>query len=60
MTGQVKSEKGSGVGLRNVHERIQLYFGMDYGVHVSSELEEGTVVHITIPALLDSEGGSEG
>lgn len=40
----MKSDKGSGVGLRNVHERIQLYFGADYGVKVESELEEGTVV----------------
>ncbi|OCT10498.1 histidine kinase [Paenibacillus pectinilyticus] len=59
LSGQVKSEKGSGVGLRNVHERIQLYFGMDYGVHIDSELEEGTVVTITIPALLDEEGEGE-
>ena len=42
LSGQVKSEKGSGVGLRNVHERIQLYFGLEYGVKVESELEEGT------------------
>ena len=55
LSGQVKSEKGSGVGLRNVHERIQLYFGMEYGVSVESELEEGTVVKITIPALLEDE-----
>ncbi|GGA09995.1 histidine kinase [Paenibacillus marchantiophytorum] len=50
LSGQVKSDKGSGVGLRNVHERIQLYFGSDYGVTVESELEEGTLVKIWIPA----------
>ncbi|MDD9272168.1 histidine kinase [Paenibacillus sp. GCM10023248] len=55
MNGSVKSEKGSGVGLRNVHERIQLYFGPEYGVKVESELEEGTVVKITIPAILEDE-----
>ncbi|MDF2647890.1 MAG: sensor histidine kinase [Paenibacillus sp.] len=53
LTGQVKSEKGSGVGLRNVHERIQLYFGSEYGVKVESELEEGTTVKIWIPAERD-------
>jgi two-component system sensor histidine kinase YesM len=55
LTGHVKSEKGSGVGLRNVHERIQLYFGSDYGVYVESELEEGTVVKIWIPLVLEDE-----
>lgn len=55
MNGSVKSEKGSGVGLRNVHERIQLYFGQEYGVKVESELEEGTVVKITIPAIMEEE-----
>lgn len=55
LIGSVKSDKGSGVGLRNVHERIQLYFGADYGVKVESELEEGTVVKIWIPAILEEE-----
>jgi two-component system sensor histidine kinase YesM len=50
LSGHVKSEKGSGVGLRNVHERIQLYFGSEYGVKVESEIEEGTTVKIWIPA----------
>lgn len=55
MIGSVKSDKGSGVGLRNVHERIQLYFGSEYGVKVESELEEGTVVKIWIPTILEEE-----
>ncbi len=55
LTGHVKSEKGSGVGLRNVHERIQLYFGSEYGVKVESELEEGTIVKIWIPLFLEDE-----
>ena len=55
LTGHVKSEKGSGVGLRNVHERIQLYFGSEYGVKVESELEEGTTVKIWIPLFLEDE-----
>ncbi|MGG1520047.1 sensor histidine kinase [Paenibacillus oryzisoli] len=51
LTGQVKSKDGSGVGLRNVHERIQLIYGRGYGVSIASELEEGTTVTIRIPAL---------
>lgn len=46
---------GSGVGVKNVHERIQLSFGSEYGVKIESELEEGTAVKIWIPLLKDDE-----
>ncbi|MFC5451357.1 cache domain-containing sensor histidine kinase [Paenibacillus aestuarii] len=55
MNGNGKSAKGSGVGLRNVNERIKLYFGASYGVTVESELEEGTTVQIWIPKMLEEE-----
>ncbi|MHA0856393.1 cache domain-containing sensor histidine kinase [Paenibacillus sp. CMAA1364] len=40
-----------GIGIRNVNERIKLYFGHEYGVHIRSEIEEGTCITITIPKL---------
>ena len=43
---------GSGVGLVNVNNRIQLLFGREYGLFVESELDEGTTVSICIPAVL--------
>ena len=43
--------KGSGIGLRNVQERIRLYFGPDYGVSIQSEPDEGTVVTLQMPAV---------
>lgn len=39
-----------GYGIRNVHERIQLYYGKDFGVAIESAEGEGTRVHIRIPA----------
>lgn len=42
---------GSGVGLVNVNNRIQLLFGKEYGLTVESELDEGTTVSICIPAV---------
>lgn len=39
-----------GYGIRNVHERIQLYYGKDFGVAIDSVPGEGTRVHIRIPA----------
>ena len=47
----VQTGKGSGVGLRNVMERIQLLFGEKYGVEITSEPDEGTRVEIHLPAI---------
>ncbi|WP_320129002.1 sensor histidine kinase [uncultured Sphaerochaeta sp.] len=40
---------GSGIGVKNVHQRVQLYYGSDFGLEISSELDEGTLVNIIIP-----------
>lgn len=40
---------GSGFGIENVHKRIQLYYGKQYGVVVESKYQEGTRVTVTIP-----------
>lgn len=45
------ARKGSGIGLKNVQERIRLYFGAEYGVDISSEPDEGTVVTLRMPAV---------
>ena len=42
---------GSGVGVINVHSRVSLMFGPEYGLEVYSELDEGTKVVIHIPAI---------
>ncbi|NQX62662.1 cache domain-containing sensor histidine kinase [Paenibacillus qinlingensis] len=38
------------IGIKNVHDRIVFYFGDSYGVEVESQLGEGTIVRIRIPA----------
>ena len=48
-------KKGSGVGLVNVNNRIKILFGEEYGLHIESELDEGTTVSIRIPAIIYSE-----
>lgn len=47
--------KGSGIGVRNVHQRIQLTFGRQYGLTIQSEPDEGTLVRIHLPALDEEE-----
>ena len=44
-----KQQHFSGIGVRNVHERIQLIYGEEYGVTIASSLGEGTKVRITLP-----------
>ncbi len=46
---------GSGVGLINVHKRIQLRFGTEYGLRIYSEPDEGTRVELHLPAIPDTE-----
>ena len=43
--------KGSGIGLKNVHERIQLYFGENYGLTILSEADVGTTIKIHLPLV---------
>lgn len=46
---KLKDSNETGIGIRNVHQRIQVYFGKEYGVDIESELDEGTTVQIIIP-----------
>lgn len=50
-----KSKGGSGVGVKNVHERIQLTYGKEFGLEIESELEEGTTIKIWIPIDTNKE-----
>ena len=50
---------GSGVGVINVHSRIKLMFGSEYGLKVYSEPDEGTKVVIHIPAIPYTEENRE-
>ena len=43
--------KGSGVGVINVHKRIQIRFGKKYGLEIESEPDEGTMVRIRLPYI---------
>jgi len=48
-TSESTSKHSSGVGLKNVNERIKLYYGDEYGISIESEAEVGTTVFIRIP-----------
>lgn len=39
------------IGLKNIHSRIELYYGKGYGLSVDSQINQGTAIHIKIPIL---------
>ena len=43
----------SGIGLRNVHERIQLTCGSEYGLTIHSVEEEGTTIYVRLPREME-------
>ncbi|GAF65412.1 histidine kinase [Bacillus sp. TS-2] len=49
------SSTGTGLGLKNIHERIQLLFGEKYGIHIISEIEKGTTIQLILPYKEESE-----
>ena len=48
--GKGSNQRNTGIALPNIHKRIQLLFGEEYGVNVYSTAGQGTDVEITIPA----------
>lgn len=44
--------KSGGVGLRNVHQRLQLFYGEAYGLEVQSEAGKWTTVFMSLPKVL--------
>ena len=40
-----------GIGVKNVNDRLKIYFGEEYGITIESELDIGTTVTIKIPKI---------
>ncbi len=43
------SSTGNGFGLKNVDNRIKLYYGPEYGISVDSSVTSGTTIEISLP-----------
>lgn len=52
------SSDGSGIGIKNVNDRIKIYFGESYGIEIVSEPDEGTTIRIRFPKI--REDGCDG
>ena len=51
------SEPGdrTGIGIKNVNDRLRIYFGEGYGLHIESEPDVGTCVEIRMPQVREGE-----
>lgn len=45
----------AGIGIKNVNDRLQIYFGKQYGLRITSELDVGTCVEIRMPKVREAE-----
>lgn len=48
-----------GIGIKNVNDRIKIYFGEEYGLTIQSELDEGTCVTISMPKITENDYGEK-
>jgi two-component system, sensor histidine kinase YesM len=49
------TKRRGGIALENVSQRIKLFFGNDYGITVSSILNSGTDVEVTLPLVHEDD-----
>lgn len=49
----------TGIGIKNVNDRLQIYFGKQYGLRITSEPDAGTRVEIRMPKI-EEAGDYEG
>ena len=52
-------QPATSIGLSNIHNRLRLLFGEDYGIAIESQLGHGTTVTVRIPKLLNNRKPSE-
>ncbi|WP_173217231.1 sensor histidine kinase [Paenibacillus alba] len=46
----------TGIGLSNIHDRIQLWFGDVYGIRIEQGTQQGAIIRIEVPLLLNPPG----
>lgn len=54
-----ESSDRSGIGIKNVNDRIKIYFGEKYGLTILSEPDVGTRVEILMPKVLEEDYEAE-
>lgn len=45
----------TGIGIKNVNDRLKIYFGGRYGLRITSEPDVGTCVEIRMPKIREGD-----
>lgn len=45
----------TGIGIKNVNDRLKIYFGRNYGLHITSKPDVGTCVEIRMPKIREGD-----
>lgn len=55
--GILNNEPGEtkGIGLKNVNDRVQIFFGRHYGLKIESEEDVGTTITVKFPKMMEGE-----
>jgi two-component system sensor histidine kinase YesM len=48
---ELGQRREEGIGIKNIHTRIRLYYGKHYGLKLDSQLGNGTTVQILVPVI---------
>lgn len=48
---ELGQRREASIGIKNIHTRIQLYYGKPYGLHLDEQPEQGTRISIIVPIL---------
>lgn len=54
-----ENKKSGGVGINNVNNRLKLYYGSNYGLKFSSQINVGTMVEVRIPVTSEEDSHYE-
>ena len=50
---KVGKQRSNFIGIRNITDRIDLYFGSAYGIKIESQPNQGTHILLTLPILYE-------
>lgn len=57
---QIQERRTARVGIQNTHDRIRLKYGAEYGLAITSQIDIGTKVMLTLPVIREDDQSKQG
>lgn len=52
---ELMDDDNKSIGMKNVNQRIKIYYGNQYGLKITSELQKGTIITFNLPRLIEGD-----